>query len=152
MVRPRANEKQHNKPSSDYGYSHNSSQGASGTYTGTAPPSSYQPGGQPGQHGGQPSHNSYSSPPPGQYGGGAPPQQHGYGQPQQGGAQPQHQGYGAQAGFGGQSGPSYGGAPPPGGYGQQAGYGGPAQGYHGGPGNYDNHQHNQVCTILASSA
>ncbi|KAL5115801.1 hypothetical protein ACEQ8H_006296 [Pleosporales sp. CAS-2024a] len=136
----------HNKPAGgDFGYSHNASQGSGGTYTGTAPPASYQPGGQPGgQHGSHNSHNShnsYSSPAPGQYGGGAPPQHGGYGQGQHGSPQQQHQAYGAQAGFGGQ-GPSYG-SGPPGGYGMQAGYGGPAQSYHGGPPNYDNHQHNQ---------
>jgi len=126
----------HNKPSSsgDYGYSHNSSAATGGSYTGTAPPTSYNPSGQ------QPGHSSYSSPAPGQ-GQYSAPQQGGYGAPH---GQQQHSGYGSQAGFGGQSGQQGYGSPPPGGYGQQAGYGGPAQGYHGGPGNYDNHQHNQV--------
>lgn len=58
-----ANTKQHNKPNSDYGYSHSSA--SSGTYTGTAPPTAYNPGGQhSGYNSGPPSHSSYSSPPP----------------------------------------------------------------------------------------
>ncbi|KNG50362.1 hypothetical protein TW65_02897 [Stemphylium lycopersici] len=137
----------HGKPNNDYGYS-NSGAPSGGSYTGTAPPSSYNPGAHYGS--GPPSHSSHASAsgqPFGQSHGGYGSQQH-TPQPQQG------HGYGSQAGFGGQSGyggpaHGYGQGPPsgPGGYGQQAGYGGPAYGAppgpYGGPGNYDNHQHNQ---------
>ncbi|KAF1970139.1 hypothetical protein BU23DRAFT_570946 [Bimuria novae-zelandiae CBS 107.79] len=135
----------HSKPSnSDYGYSHTTSQG--GTYTGSAPPTSYQPGG---SHASTPSHNPYSSPPPGQYGSHDQQQGGGYGQHQhqQAGYGGQNQGYPPAAqGYGSPAPPaqhqqsqhgghnqqysappnqhqgSYGGAS---GYGQQAGYGGP---------------------------
>ncbi|KAF1961268.1 hypothetical protein CC80DRAFT_589670 [Byssothecium circinans] len=135
----------HNKPSSDYGYSHNTSQGS--TYSGTAPPTSYQPSG--GAHGSTPSqhqHNNYSSPPPGQGQ---------YGQPQHNQHQPG--GYGQQGGYGGpvpgqphagqyggghspyppqaQQPANYSGGP---GYGQQAGYGGPVPQQPGGYGGQPN--------------
>ncbi|KAJ4348766.1 uncharacterized protein N0V89_010144 [Didymosphaeria variabile] len=135
----------HNKPADGgYGYSHNASQGS--TYSGSAPPTAYQPSG---SHAATPSHNAHSSPPPGQYGSHDQHQQGGYGQHQHnqyGGAGGQHQNfpppgqsYGSpapgqhqQSQYGGNN--QYGAPPnqhqgnyggPPGGYGQQAGYGGP---------------------------
>jgi hypothetical protein len=122
-----------NKPSnSDFGYSHNSSSAQSGTYTGTAPPTSYQPGGQhgnsqshgapQGQHGGsqggygQSQHQGSNQAPGGQYGS----NQHGsnqhgsnqHGNNQYGSPGPQQHSqpgqYGAQAGYGGQPQHSYG--------------------------------------------
>lgn len=126
-------QRQHGKPNSDYGYSHNSSTSQGGTYTGTAPPTSYQPSG---QHSGPPSQHDYSSPPPGSYGQGQQHQQGGYGQqqsyptPQSYGSpspsQHQHNQYGGSGGHNQYPPPqqphqqqqSYGGAPSTG-YGQQ---------------------------------
>lgn len=123
---------QHNKPSGggDFGYSH-SGASSGGAYTGTAPPTSYQPGG---QHNSAPqSQHGYGSPSPAQqhggYGGqqqhgsqhGSPAGQYGGGQQQHGQGQGQGQ-YGSQAGYGGQpQQQQHGGygTPGPGGYGAQ---------------------------------
>jgi hypothetical protein len=124
-----------NKPSnSDFGYSHNSSSAQSGTYTGTAPPTSYQPGG---QHGSSQSHGTPQSQhgsSQGQHGG--PPG--GYGQSQQGpGSQYGSNQHGGNQHGGSQHGNSQYGSPgpqqhsQPGQYGAQAGYGGQPQSSYG---------------------